>query len=95
MPDGHPLSFVTGGIASLGQGATCLPDADPPAFVITRAQKEYPQHWKLSRDRYTWQGEQLVGPTTTVKTLPFDTDFIDPRILPYYGITCGSIHSVS
>jgi hypothetical protein len=95
MPNGHPLTFVTGGIASLGQGAICLPDANPPAFVVTRAQKEFPQHWELTKFRFTWNGEQLVGPTTSSKKLPFDTDFIDPRILPYYGITCGSIHSVS
>jgi len=95
LPNGKPLTFVTGGIASLGQGATCLPNADPPAFVITRAQKEFPSHWELTKFRYTWDGNRLVGPTTSSKRLPFDTDFVDPRILPYYGINCGSIHSDS
>jgi hypothetical protein len=96
LPDGSPLVFTTGGIASLGQGATCLPDATPPAFVITRAQKvASPRQWRLTKFTYTWSGEGLIGPEESNRTLPFTLDFTDPRILRYYGLSCGVIRSVS
>jgi hypothetical protein len=95
LPDGSPLVFTTGGIASLGQGATCLPGATPPKFVITRAQKVAPKHWQLTKFTYEWSGEGLIGPRQSVTTLPFSLDFTDPRILEYYGLSCGDIHSVS
>jgi hypothetical protein len=88
--------FTTGGIASLGQGATCLPAATPPKFVITRAQKlASPRQWRLTEFTYEWSGDALTGPEQSVRTLPFTLDFTDPRILRYYGLTCGDIRSVS
>ncbi len=95
FPNGDPLIFTTGGIASFGQGARCDLDAHPPTFAVTRAQKVASGSWKLTSWTYGWEGDRLTGPEESIENVPIDTDFFDPRIIPYYGFNCGSLHGVT